>query len=84
MAMEPNAENFDAAGVTTADIVEHLFHRAALLVGKDNADLVKDRLLSHRDDWAHLAENLLRYCWLDSDKKPPQKHTRTFEDGWHR
>ena len=72
MAMEPNAENFDAAGVTTADIVEHLFHRAALLVGKDNADLVKDRLLSHRDDWAHLAENLLRYCWLDSDRKPPQ------------
>jgi hypothetical protein len=72
MAMEPNAENFDAAGVTTADIVEHLFHRAALLVGKDNADLVKDRLFSHRDDWAHLAENLLRYCWLDSDRKPPQ------------
>src|SRR6185503_16892907 len=36
MAMEPNAENFDSASATTAEIVEHLFDRAALLVGKDN------------------------------------------------
>jgi hypothetical protein len=72
MAMEPQAENFDPAGSTTTDIIEHLFQRAALLVGKDNAALVRDRLLSHRDEWAHLAEDLLRYSWLNSDKKPPQ------------
>lgn len=72
MAMEPDAENFDPASASTADIIAQLHQRAALLVGKDNADLVMERMLSHRDDWAHLAENLLRYSWLNNEKKPPQ------------
>lgn len=71
MAEEPNAENFDPAGVVTADIIEDICQRAAVLVGKDNAELVRARLLSHRDDWAHLADALLRYSWLDDSRRPP-------------
>ncbi len=71
MAEEPNAENFDPASTVTADIIEDVCQRAAVLVGKDNADLVRARLLSHRDDWAHLADALLRYSWLDDSRRPP-------------
>ena len=71
MAMEPDAENFDPAASCTKDMIEAIYQRAAMLVGKDNADLVRDRLLSHRDDWAHLAENLLRFCWLNDARRPP-------------
>jgi hypothetical protein len=71
MAEEPGAENFDPASVITGDIIEAIFQRAAVLVGKDNADLVRTRLLSHRDNWAHLADALLRYSWLDDSRRPP-------------
>jgi hypothetical protein len=71
MAAEPDAQNFDPASAATRDIIEDVVQRAALLVGKDNADLVRERLVSHRDDWAHLADQLLRYCWLDDSRKPP-------------
>jgi hypothetical protein len=71
MAEEPSAENFDATASETADIVDEICLRAAVLVGKDNAELVRERLLSHRDDWAHLAESLLRYSWLDDVARPP-------------
>ena len=71
MAMEPDAENFDPAISATQDIIEDIYQRAALLVGKDNADLVRDRLMTHRDDWAHLAEELLRYSWLNDARRPP-------------
>ncbi len=71
MAEEPNAENFDPGSTVTADIIEDVCQRAAVLVGKDNAELVRARLLSHRDDWAHLADALLRYSWLDDSRRPP-------------
>jgi hypothetical protein len=71
MAMEPEAENFDPAASSTQDVIEDICQRAALLVGKDNSDLVRDRLMTHRDDWAHLAEELLRYSWLNDARRPP-------------
>jgi hypothetical protein len=71
MATEPEAKNFDPVIYTTQDIIEDIYERAALLVGKDNADLVRDRLMTHRDQWAHLAEQLLRYSWLNSTQRPP-------------
>jgi hypothetical protein len=71
MADEPNAENFDPGSAITSDIIEVVFQRAAVLVGNDNADLVRARLLSHRDDWAHLTDALLRYSWLDDSQRPP-------------
>jgi hypothetical protein len=71
MAEEPSAQNFDPASADTADIVADIHQRAALLVGKANADLVRVRLLSHRDDWAHLTDGLLRYSWLDDSRRPP-------------
>jgi hypothetical protein len=71
MAEEPSAENFDPAGSVTTDVIEDVCQRAAVLVGKDNADLVRARLLSHRDDWAHFADSLLRYSWLDDSRRPP-------------
>lgn len=71
MAEELHAENFDPASTATTDIIEDVCQRAALLVGRDNAELVRARLLSHRDDWAHLADGLLRYSWLDDSRRPP-------------
>jgi hypothetical protein len=71
MAMEPQAANFDATNQTTDDVITDVVSRAAQLVGKDNSDLVRDRLLSHRDEWSHLAESLLRYSWLNESQKPP-------------
>ena len=71
MAEEPAAENFDPAGGSTSDIIEEICQRAAVLVGKDNAELVRARLLSHRDDWARFADALLRYCWLEDSRRPP-------------
>jgi hypothetical protein len=65
MAQETDAANFDPAGTETSEIVEDICLRAALLVDKDNAALVRTRLLLHRDDWAHLAESFLRYRRLD-------------------
>jgi len=71
MSTEPDAENFDPAASSTEDLVEDIYQRAVMLVGKDNAELVRDRLLSHRDEWAHLAEDPLRYSWLDDTRRPP-------------
>jgi hypothetical protein len=71
MAEEPHAEKFDPASTVTTDIIEYVCQRAAVLVGKDNAELVRARLLSHLDDWAHLADGLLRYSWLDDSRRPP-------------
>jgi hypothetical protein len=71
MAQETDATNFDPASVEIAEIIEDICLRAASLVGKDNAALVRARLLSHRDDWAHLADSFLRYRWLDDARRPP-------------
>lgn len=71
MSNEPDAQNFDPASTTTDSIIEDICHRAAMLVGKENADLVRARLLAHRDDWAHLAEDLLRYSWQNDAQRPP-------------
>ena len=71
MAMEPQAANFDATSQTTDEVITEVVLRAAQLVGKENSDLVRDRLLAHRDEWSHLAESLLRYSWLNESQKPP-------------
>lgn len=71
MAMEPEAENFDPTTSTTQDIIEDIYRRAALLVGEYDAARVHERLMNHRDDWAHFAEELLRYSWLDDALRPP-------------
>lgn len=71
MAKEPDAENFDPAGSCTGDVIEYLHQRATLLVGKEDANRVHTRLDSYRDAWAHLAEEPLRYCWLDDARRPP-------------
>ncbi|EMD9442888.1 helicase [Burkholderia cepacia] len=71
MSMEPQAERFDPTEPSVQAIIDEIVSRAALLVGKDNAELVRARLMSYRDDWSHFAEDLLRYCWLDDERKPP-------------
>jgi hypothetical protein len=32
---------------------------------------VRARLSAHRDEWAHLSSELLRYCWLSDTQRPP-------------
>lgn len=71
MALEPQADNFDPAAPITQEIIDEIVLRAAQLVGKENAELVRDRLLNYRDDWSHLTEDPLRYSWLDDSKRPP-------------
>jgi len=71
MAEEKGAENFDPGSQVSENIIEDLYKRAAMLVGKDNAELVKKRLLSHRDEWGRFADDLLRYSWLDDSTMPP-------------
>ncbi|WP_414154280.1 DISARM system helicase DrmA [Pseudomonas sp. BNK-43-a] len=71
MAREGQAQNFDAALASTDLMITDITLRAADLVGKKNAKLVNERLMSSRDDWAHYAEELLRYSWLKSGERPP-------------
>lgn len=71
MSMEPQAQSFDPSAEITEYVIEEIVSRARHLVGASNASLVRDRLLSHRDDWAYLASDLLRYSWLDDSRKPP-------------
>ncbi|ENM3753952.1 DISARM system helicase DrmA [Vibrio cholerae] len=70
MAREVQAQNFDPALPATDLMITDITLRAANLVGKKNAKLVNDRLMSSRDDWAHYAEDLLRYSWLKSGERP--------------
>jgi hypothetical protein len=71
MSAENGAQNFDKGSATTESIMNEIVLRAASLVGKENAALVRDRLLSYCDEWASLAEDPLRYSWLDDSRKPP-------------
>ncbi len=71
MSIEPDAQSFDPTAQSTNDIIEAIYHRAVTLVGKANADLVRDRLLSYRDHWAILTDNILRYTWLNDSLRPP-------------
>ena len=71
MAREVQAQNFDPALPGTDLMITDITLRAADLVGKKNAKLVNDRLMSSRDDWAHYADDLLRYSWLKSGERPP-------------
>jgi hypothetical protein len=71
MAREPDAINFDSVGPRAQSIIDWIVDRAALLVGGADADLVRERLLAYRDEWSRLAENPLRYSWLDESTKPP-------------
>ncbi|MCG8094856.1 MAG: DISARM system helicase DrmA [Candidatus Thiodiazotropha endolucinida] len=71
MAREVQAQNFDPASPGTDLMITDITLRAADLVGKKNAQLVKERLMSSRDDWAHYADDLLRYSWLKSGERPP-------------
>ena len=71
MAMEPWAQQFKPDADVTKDIVEEIICRAQHLVGSSNSELVRARLLALRDEWADLANDLLRYSWLDDNRKPP-------------
>ncbi|TKB08892.1 helicase [Desulforhopalus sp. IMCC35007] len=71
MSREVHAQNFDPASNETNLMIDDVTLRAAAVVGKKDAQLVKDRLMSSRDDWAHYASDLLRYSWLKSGEKPP-------------
>ncbi|MDP9178066.1 MAG: DISARM system helicase DrmA [Gemmatimonadota bacterium] len=71
MAGQPDAQNFDPSTGVTTEIIENICQRAAEVVGQENAKLVRDRLLAHRDEWAHLTDLLLRYSWLDDSRYPP-------------
>jgi len=71
MGQEKQAQNFDPAVPHTQEVIEDITARASILVGKENGDLVRRRLLSHRDEWAKLSDDLLRYSWL-RDNRPPQ------------
>ena len=71
MSREPWAQRFKPSADTTQDIVEEIVSRAQRLVGSSNAELVRTRLLAHADEWADLATDLLRYSWLDDNRKPP-------------
>ncbi|WP_196483733.1 DISARM system helicase DrmA [Burkholderia diffusa] len=71
MAREVQAQNFDPALPSTDLMITNITLRAADLVGKKNAKLVNERLMSSRDDWAHYADDLLRYSWLKSGERPP-------------
>jgi len=71
MAREQQAQMFDPASQYTLDVIADIVARAGALVGKANGNLVNERLQAHRDDWAKLAEDLLRYSWL-RDNRPPQ------------
>ncbi|WP_445358947.1 DISARM system helicase DrmA [Microbulbifer sp. ANSA005] len=71
MAREMQARNFDPALPATGLMITDITVRAADLVGKKNAKLVNDRLMSSRDDWAHYADDLLRYSWLKGGERPP-------------
>ena len=71
MAREPQAQDFDPAAQHTLDVMAEIVARAGGLVGKENGKLVNERLQAHRDEWAKLADDLLRYSWL-RDNTPPQ------------
>lgn len=70
MAREPEAQNFDGTESQVASLIDYIVERAQQLVGSRDAELVRRRLLSHKDEWSMLAQDLLRYCWLD-DTRPP-------------
>lgn len=70
MAREPEAQNFDGTQAQVSSLIDYIVERARQLVGNKNASLVQRRLLSHKDEWTMLAQDLLRYCWLD-DSRPP-------------
>ena len=72
MALEPNATNFDPASTSTGDIVDAICDRAGSLVGARETQLIRTRLMAHCDDWAHLANETLRYTWLDDHRRPPE------------
>jgi hypothetical protein len=71
MAPTRGATNFDATSASAASTIEQLVRRAEALVGADEAKRVRQRLLSFRDDWSHLAEDPLRYAWLNDGQRPP-------------
>jgi hypothetical protein len=61
----------DEPTATLIKITELHRRRVAIRLRSDNAAFVRTRLLSHRDDWALLAESFLRYKWLDDARRPP-------------
>lgn len=70
MAQEPEAANFDPSSQLVDAIIDELHKRAVHLVGKANAELVRERLLKFRDDWARFSDELLRYSWLRGGMPP--------------
>lgn len=72
MAREVQAQNYDPASVSTDLIITDVVTRAAQATADaKTGKLVKERLMSRSDDWAHYADDLLRYSWLKSGERPP-------------
>ena len=71
MGTEQGAQGFDPDSDQTKNILEEIVARASHLAGEANAALVRERLMSHRDEWAALASDLLRYSWLNDSQLPP-------------
>lgn len=71
MVMEPQAQRFNPSDDITQGIIEEIVERAKHLVGSNNGELVRSRLLAHVDEWAALGADLLRYSWLDDSRTPP-------------
>lgn len=71
MSMERWAQHFKPAAGVTEDVIAEIVRRAQHLVGASNGELVRTRLRAYSDEWATLASDLLRYSWLDDNRKPP-------------
>jgi hypothetical protein len=70
LAMETQANNYDPTSKHSHMVLDDIVCRASGLVGKENGQLVKQRLSAHSDQWAHLSNDLLRYSWLNTDRPP--------------
>jgi hypothetical protein len=71
MSREPDAAHFDRSLSSSREIIDFIVARARELVGEAEAERVQQRLESYSDKWTHLAEELLRYSWLDDAQRPP-------------
>jgi hypothetical protein len=71
MSREEQAGNFDSTSNVTVAMRDEIVRRAKLIAGDADSALVEERLIRCSDEWSRLAEELLRYSWLDDTQKPP-------------
>ncbi len=71
MASDEGAQRFDPSSIAVADVIDRICARAAVLGTRDDAAVVRERLLAYRDQWARLGEAGLVYSWLNDAQAPP-------------